>query len=469
MRVVHISHSDCLGGASRSAYRTHLGLLEIGLDSTMLVERKASTLPSVIEVSRDCTLRDKLWNYIELDQIHLNRTSLTNSHFSYGRRGIDLTNHPAIRDADVIHLHWVTNFQSPASIGLLQRLSKPLVWTLHDQRAMTGGCHYTAGCTNFHSSCSHCPQLERDPYNVAAQSLNDQRTLVDSDRITIVGPSKWMAEAARKSAIFSKADIRSIPYGVEEQCFSPAVASDTRHRLGISADACVILFGADNPFEVRKGVALLGRALAKCYEAPSFRKKLADGDIVFAAFGPPAAEQLPVEIPIRFLGYISDDQELVAVYRMANIFVLPSLEDNLPNTILEAMSCAVPCVAFDTGGLPDMIRDGINGRLLKVGDADALATALYELIHAPELLRKMGQNAREEVERHFRLTQSATAYKELYEELLIRGTEQRECDVVAHRSRVESLFYPLLIRSARSIPRRIIRRARRSLGFRDPR
>jgi len=138
MRVVHLSASDCLGGAARAAFRLHRGLLALGHDSSMVVARKAFDLPSVHEVAQAPTLRDKAWGFIAIEEIHRNLTPLAGSHFSFGRFGTDVANHPVVRAADVLNLHWVTDFQSPCELRRLQALGKPMVWTLHDQRAFTG-------------------------------------------------------------------------------------------------------------------------------------------------------------------------------------------------------------------------------------------------------------------------------------------------------------------------------------------
>mgnify|MGYP003575837089 CR=1 FL=1 len=334
---------------------------------------------------------------------------------------------------------------------------------------MTGGCHYTAGCTNYQDSCKACPQLAEDPHDVASRSLEDQRRLYDAARLTIVGPSRWIAQCALRSRVFCDSDVRVIHSGIEESLFTPGSRHPLRTKLGISPSVRVLLFGADNPFERRKGLSVLASALAQCHDNPGFRCQLSSGEVVIMAFGPSVEGVFPADLPIRFLGYISDDRELVDVYRAADLFILPSLEDNMPNTILEAMSCGIPVVAFDVGGIPDMVTDGLNGRLTEAGNTEQLSKLMLDLINAPQDLEEFGKRARQEVESRFCLTHQAHAYVQLYAELLARSAKVSARADHRASSRVETLFLPLLMRSARCIPRRLARRARRMFQRRAPR
>ena len=457
MRIVHLSAADCIGGAARAAFRLHLGLLAAGHDSAMVVGRKASDLPSVHAVPHGPSLRDKAWDVIALEEIHRNLTPLAGSHFSFARTGVDVADHPVVRGADVLHLHWVTEFQSPPTLRRLQAVGMPIVWTLHDERAFTGGCHYTAGCAGFETDCAGCPQIRDNPHEFPAAALADQCAALDSARLTVVAPSRWLADCARRSRMFREASVQVIPYGLETEVFAPRERAEARTALNLPRDGLLVLFGADNPNEKRKGFLLLMDALQRCAGDAEFGRRLRAGEITLVSFGPPEiAAQFP-ELRIRTLGYVQSDARMAAAYAAADLFVLSSTEDNLPNTLLEALSCGTPSVAFDMGGAPDAITDGVTGRIVAPsGDPAALAAAILALTLDPHALGAMRAACRADAERRFALAHQAAAYAALY-----AGLRPGAVSAPPASARLEQLFPRLLARSLRSLPRRIANKLRR--------
>ena len=398
MRVLHLSTSDIAGGAARSAMRLHEGLLALGVESNMLVARKTSAFAEVQSIR---PARRRFWDFLERRIIARNRTDVSNTHFTFGEPGVDISSHPLVRAADVLHLHWITHFLSPGSLATLAALGKPIVWTLHDMRPLTGGCHFSAGCEEFTRDCAPCLQLRRDPHRTASRSLADQRAVVAD--ISVVAPSRWLADCARRSSMFAGNRVEVIPYGINTAEFFPMPRAEAREQLGLPAECPLILFGADVASDRRKGAAEL---VAAVHRVPGSPKLMCFGKLKgrFAELGDRV-------IP---LGYLRSASELRAAYSAANVFALPSLEDNLPNTLIEALACGTPVAAFDVGGIPDILADGVNGRLAAAGDTAALAAALAELLGAPGLANTLGTAGAKSVATHHTLRAQAEKYAALY-------------------------------------------------------
>jgi glycosyltransferase involved in cell wall biosynthesis len=407
MRVVHVSTFDLQGGAARAAWRLHSGMQRLGVESSMLVRFKSAELSSVQQVVRKKTWRTRVWKLIQEEYCLSNRTPLSNTHFSLGEPGMDLSAKELAREADILQLHWVQEFQSPASLAALLRLGKPLVWTLHDQRAFTGGCHYSAGCRGFERECADCPQLKSNPLQLPKRSLRDQREAFPSGAVTVVTPSRWLAEEARRSALFREARIEVIPNGIETEIFRPMPRAEARLQLGLPEQGFLALCGADSGEERRKGAAELLAALERLPENAGVQALWYGGLL-------PGAERLGSKV--RSLGYLGP-AELRAAYCAADVFVLPSLEDNLPNTALESLACGTPIVAFETGGIPELVINGKTGWLVPPGDIQALTDSLASLARDPRLCRPYGAYGAQWIAERYSIEMQARRYLELYSTL----------------------------------------------------
>jgi glycosyltransferase involved in cell wall biosynthesis len=420
MKVVIISTNDCEGGAARAAFRLHRGLRAAGVESSMLVSSKTSSLDSVQQV-HPVPARDAFfWDLLQMHAVHFNRTPVSNTYFSLCQRGTDVSTHPLVTGADVIHLHWIADFQSCPSLTRLLALGKPVLWTLHDQRPFTGGCHYSAGCDRYKTDCAGCPQLVHD-MGLARALLADQLELLAADRITVVALSRWMAACARESRLFARSPIEVVPNGLETDVFVPMDREQARLQLGLPAQECLILFGADYGAEQRKGFHKLQEALDHCMENPAFARQIQEGRIQLISFGQPADGAAGSMSHVRNMGRINDDATMARLYAAANLFVLPSIEDNLPNTVMEAMSCGTAVVAFGVGGVPDMVEEGVTGCLAPPADAKKLAELLAGLVTDPDRLEAMGKAGRRRVEAEFSLARQAGRHLEVYSKLVRRS------------------------------------------------
>jgi glycosyltransferase involved in cell wall biosynthesis/4-hydroxybenzoate polyprenyltransferase len=416
MNVVHINASDRNGGAARACYRLHQLLLRQGVNSHLLVQQKSSIDPTIELIGSSVRDTESLQNIDLVQRVFAahNRTDISNTHFSVSLVGSDFDHHPAIETADIIHLHWVASMLTPADIRRLIALGKPVVWTLHDLRPLTGGCHFTAGCTKFQNSCAECPQLRDDPFGLPAAALQDQIELINTTNLTIIAPSRWMAEQAGLSALLrDKARIEFIPNGIDANIFAPHSRAEARVALGLTPDEIYILCGADHTEEKRKGFESLARVLNEVIQDPRFVS--AGARLLWV--GDPPASRAYNDIPLIQLGRIPQEKQMALAFAASDLFVLPSLEDNLPNMLLEALSCGTPVVAYAVGGIPEVLHGEVNGRLVPVADERKFAEALLCLVDDAKARTKMGERARALASDQYSALLQVARHIELYRDL----------------------------------------------------
>ena len=422
MKIVQISTYDTSGGAAIAAYRLNRGLRLIGQDCRMLVRHKESQDDTVVLVDDKGRQENPNEDFflsaiIQPYYIDSNQTELSNTLFSLPYPGYDLSELPILQSADIVNLHWVARYQSLVTLHRLFSLGKPVVWTLHDQWAFTGGCHYSAGCEKYQSDCVECPQLGDDPLNLPAAILKDKLEIFKNADLTIVTPSRWMASCAGKSKLFKGLKIEVIPNSLETNIYTPLPKPEAREEIGISPETITLLFGAIDGSEKRKGFFELVNAIKFCLNEDVFQKLLHDDKIRLVCFGKPSHELESIGIPFVTLGHLDSDEKIRSAYSAADIFLLPSLEDNLPNTILESMSCGTPVVAFDVGGLPDMVTNGVTGQLVPLFDTRKMGETIIDLIQKPDLRKSMGKEGRKRAEEEYSLSVQAGRYSDLYKEL----------------------------------------------------
>ncbi len=413
MKIVHISDSDGGGGAAHAMSRLHGALRRFHVDSRMLV-RSGSAPGNLVETVATRGDADELFpavrDAVVRQYVELNRTSRSNTHFSLHIDGADLSRVPLVASSDIVHLHWTASFQTPADVRTLFD-TKPVVWTLHDLEPLTGGCHFTAGCERYAGDCARCPQLERDPFRVTETTLRDKKTLWAGARPTFIAPSRYMAERARLSAVAQRAggSIVHIPHGIDVAAFRPRSKAEARRALGVPVDGLYVLCGSNYNAEKRKGLGLLSRILGDA-RARSQLTLLTVGEPKFDL------EELG-GIDVVQLGRVSVDV-MPMVYAAADMFLHPAIEDNFPLMLLESLSCGTPAIAFDIGGVADMLQDEVCGRLVAAGDELAMAAALSSLVRDREKLQRMGEHARAHIEAHFSDVAIAREHAELYDEVL---------------------------------------------------
>ena len=457
MRIVLVSTSDLQGGAARATLRLLRGLRELGEECSLLVKQKQSQHPDVHPLTleeRPLTRRGEYeTGRIRQYCIERQRTELSNTWFSLPVPGYDLSRHERVQSSDILHLHWVSELLSPAAIAKLQLLGKPLVWTLHDQRAFTGGCHYSAGCRGFESDCQSCPQLNPTDLTLTETNLQESRQCLGPN-LAIVCPSRWMADCARRSALLRNTRIEVIPNGIDTRVFKPQRAA-ARRELGLDPKSIYLLAGADYGGERRKGFHLLRDAVRQSMTEPAFREWVTAGRVRFLFFGQtPPMEDLG--FPVQSLGRLDAEAELAKVYAASDAFLLPSTEDNLPNTMLESMCSGTPVIGFAIGGLPELIESGQNGLLVANLDAGQLGRAIRDFAESADLRQKLTAGCTEQLRAKLSFEEQARRHRSLYTDLLRTHTAPGSLEPptavlpLMPFGCAFGAYYPVLLRRARS-------------------
>ena len=424
MKIVHLSKNDREGGAARAAYRLHEGLRRIREDSFMLVGSRSSDDPAVMTAGRPTDFHSRLRRGIREYRIardfHRYRHSRPTGYetFSDDRTELTRTVFDQIPACDVINLHWVSGYLHHESFFGRMSGTRPIVWTLHDMNAFTGGCHYNLGCDHYLEACKACPQLgsneERDlSWEIWGRKKRTYARISTTD-LHVVAPSRWLAVEARRSPLFSRFPVSVIPYGLDvEEVFVPRDQAPIRDVLGIPRSARVVLFLAEAIDSRRKGFALLTEALHRC------AAKVPDLFLLSVGSNAPRVD---ISVPWLHLGSVDNDRFISFVYNAADVFAICSVQDNLPNTVLEALACGVPVVATDVGGIPDMVRPGTTGFTVPPGDAEALASAISGLLNDPELGKEMSAACRRIAVEEYPIGLQARRYAALYRELAENST-----------------------------------------------
>ena len=378
MRILTLSATDRIGGAGIAAYRTHRALLEAGVDSRMLVWRKASPDATVFRLAG-----------------RLNRAGRLRRRLAAARHNRELRRHPRLPDAsywslnsvnhamanainsfeaDIVHLHWAGDNYLP--LQQFARINAPIVWTLHDMWAFTGGCHYAGECTRYAAACGHCPQLIAPASDDISATLHRRKREAWAGLpLTIVCPSRWLADCARGSALLCDSRVEVIPNPIDTRVFKPLDQGMARTAFNLPRDKRLLLFGAvGGASDRRKGFGFLREALAGISRG---------ADVELVVFGAEETEALDLALPAHQIGQLHDEVSLSLLYNACDAFVLPSLQDNLPNTLLEALACGVPGIAFDVGGVGDLARHKHNGYLAKAKDADDLRRGIDWVLSQP--------------------------------------------------------------------------------------
>jgi len=382
LKVVHLNTYEGNGGAGRACLRLNDALFASGTESSVMVYYQFKESTKAVAFSK--TPFQKAAAIINiLAERYLAKGLLKGlkTPFSLQWFGRSISKHPALKEADVIHLHWINHgFLRPKDLAELEDLDKPIVWTFHDSNAFTGGCHVRYSCENFHKQCGCCPLLKVSNQNdISHQNWLRKKKGYSNLGFHIVAPSRWMANSIKFSSLMGVREVTVIPNTIETSVFKPYVKAEAKKLLNIPADKFVLMSGfMPSKNDKHKGTSYLIDALADLARRPGINKE----NIELLIFGNKDSGVMP-EFPFKttFLGTISDDSHLAKCYSAADAFITPSLEDNLPNTVMESLACATPVVAFKTGGIPDMVSHLVNGYLAEYESAEDLATGIEWLYH----------------------------------------------------------------------------------------
>ena len=415
MRVLIVNTSEKTGGAAVAANRLMEALKNNGIKAKMLVRDKETDQLTVCALPFSWRLRwhflwERLiiWLHLRLRRDHLFEVDIANC-------GTDITRLPEFQEADVVHLHWIN--QGMLSLNDIRRilLTKPTVWTMHDIWPATAICHYARGCERFHTKCAACPLLPGNSQrDLSHQVWQRKQQMLSGCRVTYVCCSQWLAQEAQKSALLQGQTVVSIPNPIDTRLFRPQDKTAARAAIGLPVDKRIILFVSQRVTDPRKGIDYLVDAIHHLVEQHPAMKEQA----VIAILGGHAEEVASrLALPVWPLGYVNDSKRIVQVYNAADCFVLPSLEDNLPNTLMEAMACGVPCVGFRVGGIPEMIDHRKNGYVADFQQAADLAQGIYYVLAEADY-SVLSQECLQKVARCWSQQSVGNRYIEVYEQAL---------------------------------------------------
>lgn len=420
MKVTLINTADAGGGAPAACMRLMKALRAEGVDTALVVSEKKTTDPAVKSIADGVAGRliarfNFLFERLPFIWFSAKERSVRFA-FSTANTGFDISRHPDVLNADVLHLHWTNfGFLSVADLKKLLALGKPVVWTLHDMWAFTGGCHYTGGCTNFEDQCGNCWMLRQPGAGDLSHKgwLNKADMYRSAKNLKFVTCSNWLAAVARTSPLISDFEITAIPNAIDTDIFSPGDKQALRKKWGINPDVKLMLFGAANILDRRKGIIYLEEAL--CELKAGYPET---GDAELLIFGKNKSfDTGALPFLVHQAGVIGSQQGMAELYQMADVYLCPTIEDNLPNTVMESLACGTPVVAFDTGGLPDMVEHRRNGYLAEYKSAADFAAGINEIL-AVANAAELAANARKKVLQHFTNEIVAGKYWAVYQSLL---------------------------------------------------
>ncbi|MGI4727078.1 MAG: glycosyltransferase [Janthinobacterium lividum] len=417
--MVHLNTYDGNGGAGRACLRLNLALNSVsGFDSKVVVFYKFGKNPEVKTFNNNAVKRTfAAFSIIAERLLAKHYLKPVKIPFSFTWFGQSVVSHPDVLAADIIHLHWVNHsFLNPKYLVELAKLNKPIVWTFHDSNAFTGGCHVRYTCDHFERSCGDCPVLvDANPNDISQKIWQQKNEAYQQLNFQIIAPSSWMKASVLRSSLMKGKPINIIPNTLETNVFQPQNQQKARTSLNLPLDKFIFLTGfMPSKKDSHKGAAYLLESL----ELLVAKNSINPNQIELVIFGNRNTEDMPT-FPFKttFLGTIKDDEKLAACYAAADAFLIPSLEDNLPYTVMESLACGTPVITFTTGGIPDMVQHLHNGFLAEYRSSESFCAGMEWIKNYPvkEGLRK---NARGTVMQKFSEEVIAQKHLELYQSVI---------------------------------------------------
>lgn len=417
MRIIHLNTYAGNGGAGRACSRLNKALNAEGLDSQLAVNFLFRENPGIVNLSKGFFKKWFTAFGIILERYYAKLfTKPLPIPFSFPLWGKDLSKLELLRSADIIHLHWINHaFLRPADLAKLAALNKPIVWTFHDSNAFTGGCHVRYECDRFIKECGNCPVLKNNSIDDKSHKIWLQKKSAYSElKFTVIAPGRWMADSVRMSSLLRSTKVVNIPNTLETDIFKPSDKVMARQILGLNTEKFILMSGfMPSRMDMHKGTSYLVDAIELFAE----NYGIDPNEIELIIFGNRDEKNVP-HFPIQttFLGTINEDERLALCYNAADVFLAPSLEDNLPNTVMESLACGTPVVAFRTGGIPDMVQHKQNGYLAEYRSSADLARGIAWVYSANQEV--LSANSRKTIEDHFSEHIIACQHIELYKSLL---------------------------------------------------
>lgn len=381
MKILHINFWDKQGGAAVAVNRLNRAMIKEGIDSRMLVFNK------LIKDDSSVIAIDSLFNKLKVAFYNIYESKCLAKFrpyigsFSISLYGLKISKLEIVKNADVIYLHWINNnFVSISSINELLKLGKPIIWFTHDMWPLTGGCHHSFECIKYQSHCEYCDLLKSHKKKDVSYRVFEKKIskLSLNQNLVVITPSVWLGDCAKKSTIFSTNKINVIPNLIDINIFKPIDKHFARKCLNLPDCEKIILFGADmgiaNPY---KGWNFLKEALVNV-----------DPSYIIMTFGSESQEKLAKQInrKVYNIGKIFDEYSLLLLYNACDVFVIPSLAEAFGQTALEAITCGIPVVGFDVGGIPDIIKHKETGYLARYKDSNDLFVGINWILDHPNYI-----------------------------------------------------------------------------------
>jgi glycosyltransferase involved in cell wall biosynthesis len=412
-----------MGGAAIASLRL-LSVLqeEQDIEARLLVQEKKRNHAAITAIAQSWTARKMALARFAAERLYFSffeKSKEVRFAFSPANFGIDISQHPLVQEADILHLNWINfGFLSVESIGKLLSLGKPIVWTLHDMWAFTGGCHHSGDCENYQRHCGNClPYLRTpSPDDLSARVWQRKHAIFGGvsglPPVQIIGCSEWLANRARQSSLFKNLPVSAIPNPLDVKVFKPTPKAEARAKLNLPVDKKLILFAAAKVTVIWKGFGYFQESLR------ILKDQISNPEEIELVILGESNEELIKTLPFKThaLGRISDIEKITHIYSAADVFTIPSIQENLPNTIMEAMACGTPSVGFEVGGIPEMIEHQETGFLATYKSSENFAQGIkWVLFEADAAV--LAANARQKVLEQYSQEVVKERYIEVYRKL----------------------------------------------------
>jgi glycosyltransferase involved in cell wall biosynthesis len=412
MKILFMNAADIEGGAAKAATRLLNGVHKQGAETRLYVQRKFGN-DALVDGPRPGIGKALGFARPTIEQ-HLFGICprKVNGPFSVAFLPDGLNAQLNSMAPDIVHLHWVARMMRLES---LRRFNTPIVWTMHDSWAFTGGCYLPLDCTRYRESCGKCPVLNSPREDDLSERVwRRKQKAWKGLNLTVVAPSRWMAACARASSLFRDTRVEVIPNGLDITTYTPCYKRTSREIFSLPHNKKLVLFGAKSATEDRnKGFHLLTEAVREL--ATTTRQE----SIELVVFGTAEPDRLAgLGLKAHYLGWQHDDIKLAQLYSAADVMVLPSIQENLPYAVMEAMSCGTPCVAFNQGGVPDLIDHEHNGYLARPFEPADLARGIAWVLEDEKKWDELSFQARLKVEQELSFEKIAERHIALYREIL---------------------------------------------------
>ena len=399
-RICHITFSTS-GGAGIVAKRLQEGQSKAGIESRLL----SMTTKNI----QALLFSDPLLVGKALVDFYGVRRTRESHLFSLLRDGSEVSIRKEIQNSDeILHFHWTPGVVSLDEIGMYLKGGRSIVWTLHDMWAFTGGCHHALECNQYETGCLQCPQTRTIFRGKAEASARKKRIVYDQvNKIHFVSPSHWLAEKAIASNAFWNAKLHVVPNPINCDVFKPGDKRTARSKYGIAESAFVIGCSSMNLSDPMKNMHQLVKGVEE------FAVQAQGREIVLLAVG--GGELAIDSCRICLTGPITLETKMSSTYQAMDVFVSLSLAENFPLTVAEAAASGVPVICLDRGGMPEIVSDGITGRV--IATEDELPKVLMDFVSDAQTLREMSIKSRERAVDSFSLESVLQKYDHIYDEV----------------------------------------------------